>query len=150
MKHLLLIITLFFTFSIFTASAQLPVKQHREEKPLLFSGLSNRIEIPAVLIQQFFALKAGDTFHVALPGNIIFRGVVLDKANPAAGTTSINLRLKNYQDALFNLSITTISDNQHHIRAMVLHRNFGDILMLRLENGRYYLEKQEQRLILAE
>ena len=150
MKHLLLIITLFFTLSHFTASAQLPLKQHRDEKPLLFNSFSQRIEIPRVLLQQFFALNAGDTFSVTLPGNFVFKGYVLEKGNPVEGTMSMNLRLKNFNNALFNLSITTLSDNQQEIHARIFHRNFADVLLLRLENGRYYLEKQEQRLVLSE
>ncbi len=150
MKHPLLIILLFFTLSTFTASAQLPVKQHREVKPLLFNGFTSRIEIPAILLHHFISLKTGDTFNVSLPGNLIFQGFVLEKTTPVAGTTSINLRLNNYKDALFNLSITTINNNQQIIRAMVIHRHYADVLLLRFENGRYYLEKQEQRLVLAE
>ncbi len=150
MKHLLLIITLFFTLSSFTASAQLPVKQHRDQKPLLFSSFSERVEIPRVLLQQFFALNAGDSFSVSLPGDLIFQGYVLEKGNPVEGTTSMNLRLKNFKEALFSLSITTNPDNQQEIRARIFHRHFADVLLLRYESGRYYLEKQEQRLVLAE
>lgn len=150
MKQLLLIISLFFTVSIFTASAQLPVKQHRDSKPLLFGDFSNRIEIPEALLHQFFALHAGDTFTISLPGNLVFQGFVLAKQTAAAGTTSMNLRVKNFKDALLNLSITTTSDNQQLIRARIIHRQYADVLVLRLENGRYYLEKLEQRLVLAE
>ena len=149
MKHLLLIIILLFKLSNFTVSAQLPVKQHRDEKPLLFSSFSDRFEIPEALLQRFFSLNAGDTFNVSLPGNFPLRGHVLEKQNTEGGA-SINLRLQNFKDALFNLSKSTNADNTQVIRARVFHRQFADVLVLRLENGRYYLEKQEQRLVIAE
>lgn len=150
MKHRLLIIALFFSLLTFTATAQLPAKQQREDKPFLFSRLSDKIEIPEIFFNQLLALKPGDTFHVSLPGQLEFHGFVLEKVNRAEGSTSMNLRLSNFNDALFNLSITTTSDNRHLIRANILHRRFADALLLRYENGRYFLEKQEQRLVLAE
>ena len=117
---------------------------------MLFNSFSERIEIPRIFIQQFFSLNTGDTFNLSLPGKFDFQGHVLEKGSPVEGTTSMNLRLKNFKNALFNLSITTHSDNQQEIRARIFHRHFADVLLLRLENGRYYLEKQEQRLVLAE
>lgn len=149
MKHRLLIITSFLSLFTFTATAQFPAKQQRENKPFLFSRLSDKIEIPEIFLTQLLAFKAGDTFTVSLPGKLEFQGFVLEKVTHTEGNTSVNLRLSNFNDALFNISVTTF-DNRHVIRANILHRHFADVLVLRYENGRYFLEKQEQRLVLAE
>jgi hypothetical protein len=149
-KHFLLIIILLFSFFNLTTTAQLPVKQQREIKPSLFSHLTEKIEIPEIFLRKFFELKAGDSFSVAFSPKLSFHGFVLEKVSPSVGTISMNLRLKNYKDALFNLTITTTSENQSLIRARIIHRNFSDVLLLVYENGRYFLEKQEQRLVLAE
>lgn len=130
--------------------AQVPIRQDRPIKPELFGDFSGRPECNPLLFKQLFSFHKGDTFSLSLPGNLVFHVEVLEKVEKTPQTTSMNLRISNFKDALFNLSITTDIANIQTIRARVIHPRYGDVLNLKLENGRYYLQKEEQRLFLTE
>jgi len=62
----------------------------------------------------------------------------------------VNIRLENYDNALFNLSARLLADNSLAIQGRVLHPRYGDVLVLTKEEGKYFFRKKPQRLVMAE
>ena len=132
------------------STGQPPVRQYRYDKPLLFSHLKNQLEIPSSTLDYLFSLNIQDTFTIQL-GEIELYGIVTDqKIDVYNSAISTNLRLLNFKNALFNIVSIKNADNIPRIRGRIIHPKFGDVLILVPENGKYYLRKEEQRLVLTE
>lgn len=151
MKLLYKISLLFVASVLFLdTTGQPPVRQARPNKPLLFSQVKNQVEVPVAVIEQFFLSNVNDSFSVQF-GEIEISGVVTDKKILGSDSSiSINLRLVNFKNALFNIVSIKNNDSIPVIRGRIVHPKFGDVLILEPENGKYYLRKQEQRLLLTE
>jgi len=150
LKYLLFILSFYLTLHSLQSTAQLPVNQSRVKKPLLFSQVNYQVEIPSSLIEQIFLLKSADTFRLTI-GNIQLVGEVIERVvSVPNASTSVNIRINNFKNALFNIILITSKNNVQSIRGRIIHPNYADVLVLEPDNGRYYLRKIEQRLLLAE
>lgn len=126
------------------------MKQQRTEKPLLFRDFQLRSEFAELVIQELLLLHALDSFQFNLTGNYRLKGFVKEKVETSAGVLSMNLTITNYKNALFNLTLFTDPVNGQKITGRLIHPQYGDALHIVFENGRYYLEKIEQRLLLVQ
>ena len=64
--------------------------------------------------------------------------------------TTINIRLTNYDQALFTISRISGKDEKESFTGRIVHRNYGDVLLLVQENEKFYLRKEKQSLFLVE
>ena len=68
-------------------------------------------------------------------------GVIVDKNQHTPGSLTMNVRVQNYDNALFNITIRFLADNSTNIQGRIIHPKYGDVLELYKQNNRYYLKK---------
>jgi len=133
--------------------AQLPTKgneANQSSKPLLFSALPDSFEVDRPQLQKLFAANINENISLQLSSQFSINGVLVDKNQHNAGSLTINIRLANYKNALFNLSLRLLADNSTSIQGRILHPRYSDILILYKEKDRYFMKKTSQKLYMPE
>ncbi len=138
-------------FTAFTLHAQVepPLNQQVPDNPSLFSSLPDKFECSVAQLEKFFSLSPPQ--RVSLKLNPIFNvdGVISEKFERSNHLTSINIRLTNYSDALFNISRIVDSEGVRYT-GRIASVGHGDLLILKKENERYYFTKREMRFSVVE
>ena len=131
---------------------KLPPALHHQKvnKPLLFKALPEVIECGSADLEKLFALAVDEQFSIQLSGQFHLKGKVVAKNQQNAGTFSINVRAENYDNALFNLSVRLLADNNVTIQGRMIHPRYGDVLVLSREKNKYYFRKRSQSLFMPE
>ncbi|HRE52184.1 MAG TPA: hypothetical protein PK339_12225 [Flavitalea sp.] len=129
---------------------RLPLHQKKTDKPLLFAALPERFECDAAEISALFSREINERFSTSLSDRLLLEGLVIDKMLDNRGVLSVNIRLQNYDNALFNLTLRLQANNTASIQGRILHPRYGDALMLTKENNTFYLYKRDQRLVMPE
>ena len=130
--------------------SRLPFHQDKTDKPLLFAALPEKFECDAAAITRLFSLGINERFSAPLSGLFLLEGRVIDKTQHNGGTISINIRLQNYDNALFNLALRLQANNTASIQGRILHPRYGDALILTQKNNAFFLHKRDQRLVMPE
>ncbi|MBL7698894.1 MAG: hypothetical protein JNK79_12075 [Chitinophagaceae bacterium] len=133
--------------------AQEPLSALTEKKlskPFLFTSLPDRFEVALTELHQILSGNENEKILAQLSGQFVVEGSVVDKSQHTPGSVSVNVRLSNYQNALFNLTIRFLADNSTIIQGRVIHPRYGDVLELYKENGRYYMKKTLLRLYMPD
>jgi hypothetical protein len=136
-----------------TLCAQEPpvgVSQSRVNKPLLFATLPDQFECNYNELQKIVSAESNAEISAQLSGQFSIKGVVSEKNHSNPGTLSVNIRLQNYHNALFNISLRLLADNSINIQGRILHPKYDDVLVLYQDKGRYYFKKKSQRLFMPE
>lgn len=135
-----------------SASAQqhIQVEQQSETKTAVFTKFPGKFEVDADQLRQLFSANIKDSVTIQLSRQHQFRGVVLDKVQQSPNVTSINIRSLQHSGALMHLSLNTAPDAAQPIRGRIIHPRKGDVMVLTLENKKYFLVKEEQQFFLAE
>ena len=124
--------------------------EKKVSKPFLFTSLPDRFEVPSAELHQMLSGNENEKIHAQLSGQFVVEGSVVDRSQHTPGTVSVNIRLHNYQNALFNITIRLLADNSTSIQGRIIHPKYGDVLELYKENGRYYMKKTLQRLYMPD
>ena len=127
-----------------------PLNQQPVEKPLLFSQLPEKITCTATILQNIFSATLNNTVSVSLGNQLKIEGTVIAKAAVSSSQLSINIRCKNYQDALLNISRITAADGSFSYIGRMVSLQHGDVLLLWEENGQYTFIRQKQLLAMVE
>jgi hypothetical protein len=122
----------------------------KEDKPLLFSSVPDEFEVDQTLLQKIFSADLNSPITLQLSSQFSIQGKVVDKNHHNPGTVTVNLRLSNYQNAIFNVTMRLLADNSTSIQGRILHPKYGDVLVLFKEKDRYYIRKSSQRLYMPE
>ena len=133
--------------------AQEPLAVLREKKlskPSLFTSLPSSLEVAAPELHQLLSGEINEKINAQLSGQFLIRGIVVDKNQHTPGSLSMNIRLLNYDNALFNLTIRFLADNSTSIQGRIIHPRYGDVLELYKENERYYFKKISERLYMPD
>lgn len=133
--------------------AQEPLAALREKKlskPSLFTSLPTRLEVAAPELHQILSTELNEKITAQLSRQFIIEGRVVDKSQHTPGSLSMNIRLHNYDNALFNLTIRFLADNSTSIQGRIIHPKYGDVLELYKENDHYYFRKISQRLYMPD
>lgn len=138
---LLVCAVLFVCGSVYAQEPEKNLVQKKTTKPMLFGALPDHFELDAPALRKLFDAAEAADIHSQLSSQFIVSGKVLEKNQPAAGVWSMNLRLSNYQNALFNLSLHLMPDNSSVVKGRIVHPKFGDVLVLEKEKGRYYFRR---------
>ena len=133
--------------------AQEPLAALREKKlskPSLFTSIPNPLEVAAPELHLLLSGELNEKISAQLSSQFLIEGIVVDKNQHTPGSLSMNIRLRNYDNALFNLTIRFLADNSTSIQGRIIHPKYGDVLELFKENDRYYFKKISQRLYMPD
>lgn len=133
--------------------AQEPLSALREKKlskPSLFTSLSSQFEVAAPELQRILSGELNEKISAQLSSQFVIKGEVVDKNQHTPGSLSVNIRLHNFDNALFNLTVRFLADNSTSIQGRIIHPKYGDVLELYKENDRYYFKKISQRLYMPD
>jgi hypothetical protein len=122
----------------------------KKDKPNLFASLPDSFEVDKNALLKIFEKGANDLITLQLSNLFSIEGKVVDKNQHNPGSLSINLRLSNYNNALFNISLSLLADNSNSMRGRILHPKYNDILVLYKEKEKYFFKKNTQQLYMPE
>jgi hypothetical protein len=136
-----------------TMYAQEPLTALREKKlskPSLFTSVPEQLEVASSELHRILSSDVNERISAQLSSQLQLVGVVVDKNQHTAGSLTVNIRLKNYDNALFNLTIRFLADNSTSMQGRIIHPKYGDVLELYKQGDRYYLRKISQRLYMTD
>lgn len=124
-------------------------KQFFIEKPKLFNNLPDKFTVGKLFLQQLFS---GNISTISLPAanGEPLQGEVIERVQKNPNVMSINIKLSNYDGALFNVSRIILSDLSVSYVGRVINIKNGDILLLNRENDQFYFTKEKQSLVTVE
>lgn len=149
--HLVLLCVVLMLHGTFYAQRPLDaVLEKKQTKPLLFASLPDHFEVNSPELLKLVSTDTNRQIAVQLSGQFYIEGSIVEKNMQTPGTVSINIRLHNYQNALFNISISLLADNSTSIQGRILHPKYNDILILFKDKEKYYFKKISQQLYMPE
>ena len=141
----------FLLFTAYTTIAQVepPLHQQIPDKPFLFSSLPDKFECNLTELQTLFAGNVTSRTNMKLNADFHPQCIVSGIFKKNATLTSINMKLPEYDDALFTVSLISDQNGSRYV-GRILNSKYGDVLMLEKEKGKYYFVKQQQRFMMVE
>jgi hypothetical protein len=133
-----------------TSLCQPPVPARLPDKPILFGNLPEQLSIPAITIQKIFAGSSTGFIRIPAEEYGYLEGYIIEKVSKSSSVITINIRLTNYDQALFTISRIIGKDQKENFIGRIVHRNYSDVLLLIQENEKIYLRKEKQSLFLVE
>ncbi|HUQ67642.1 MAG TPA: hypothetical protein VM101_15880, partial [Flavitalea sp.] len=133
--------------------AQEPLSALRDKKlskPSLFTSLPEKMEVTSTELHAILSRDINENFISQVSGQLVLEGTVVEKNQHTPGSLSLNIRVHNYHDALFNLTIRFLADNSTAVKGRIIHPQYGDVLELYKENDKYYFKKISQRLYMPD
>jgi len=135
---------------LYAQESPLPFYKPLQAKPLLFASLPDQFACNTSELQKILSGEINQRISVQLSGQLTLIGIIVDKNQQNPGNFSVNVRLENYHNALFNISARLLADNSLSMQGRVIHPQYGDVLILYKEKDKYYFKKQSQRLYMPE
>ena len=134
------------------AAAQLkaPLNEFPAEKPLLFADLPSSFTISQPTLEKIFAGSASGNIKLNIDNSRTIEGVIVERFQRSAAVTTVNIKLPQYQQALFTISRIISAGNPAVYAGRVIHISYGDVLLLRQEPDRLYFIKEKQSQLLVE
>jgi hypothetical protein len=128
----------------------LALTEKKQSKPFLFASLPEEFEVATTELHKVFSGDVNGTIVAQLSSQLRVEGTLVDKNQHTPGSLTVNVRVHNYQNALFNLTIRFLADNSTSIQGRMIHPRYGDVLELFKKDGRYYMRKKLLRLYMSE
>lgn len=147
---LTLCVVLVCTFSVYSQEPEVALSVSKKAKPFLFAQLPEQFECSYAELQKLLSTGIDESFSLQLSSHFLIKGKIVDKTQQNSGSISINARLSNYSNALFNISISLLADNSSNIQGRIIHPRFNDVLILYKEKDKYLFKKQLQSLYMPE
>ena len=126
------------------------LREKKLSKPSLFTSVPEKLEVASSELHRILSSDVNEKISAQLSGQFQLAGVVVDKNQHTPGSLTMNIKVQNYDNALFNLTIRFLADNSTSIQGRIIHPKYGDVLELYKENERYYLKKISQRLYMTD
>jgi hypothetical protein len=141
----------FLLFTAFTSHGQdePPLHQRLPDNPSLFTALPDKIECDRSQLESLFSISPSERILFKVNHSFQFDGVLLEKFERSSHLTSLNIRLKNYPDALFTISRIEDKDGVTYTGRIVSPKH-SDLLLLKKEKDRYFFIKEQQRFLMVE
>ena len=133
-----------------TVNAQPPVPALLPEKPSLFSGLPEEFQISSQAIEKIFTGTSTGYIKISLENHGYFEGYVMEKVKRSTTVTTVNIRLTNYDGALFTLSKITSPGEKESYVGRIIHPHYGDALLAVNIHEKIMMKKEKQSLLLVE
>ena len=150
MPLILLCVVLVLHGQIYAQEPLATLREKKLSKPSLFTSVPEQLEVASTELHRILSSDVNEQISAQLSSQFQLVGLVVDKNQHTPGSLTMNIRLQNYDNALFNLTIRFLADNSTTIRGRIIHPKYGDVLELYKEKDRYYLRKVSQRLYMTD
>jgi hypothetical protein len=135
----------------YTYAQQPPAfNQQKEKKAELFAALPDSFEVDKSELQKIFTANVDSPVQLKLSNQLTLEGTVLSKQQNNIASVSTNVRIKNYKNALFNITLQLAADNSSNVRGRIFHPRYRDVLILYKVKDRYFIKKSSQELFMPE
>lgn len=124
--------------------------EKKQSKPFLFASLPDQFEVASTELHKFFSGNVNEKITAQLSSQFVVVGTLVDKNQHTPGSLSVNIRLSNYDNALFNLTLRLLADNSASIQGRIIHPQYADVLVLYKNGDKYSIRKDLQRLYMPE
>ena len=132
------------------AQVKAPLNEFPADKPLLFADLPPTFGVSQATIDKIFAGSASGNIKLNIDNSRTIEGVIVERFQRSAAVTTVNIKLPQYQQALFTISRIISAGNPAVYAGRVIHISYGDVLLLRQEPDRLYFIKEKQSQLLVE
>ena len=150
-KQLILLCVLFCLHGIIHSQEPLTaLGEKKVPKPSLFISLPEQQEISSSELHRMLSGQLNEPFTVQLSNYFQLAGAIVERNQHTPGSVSVNIRVHNYDNALFNMTMHFLADNSTTIKGRILHPKYGDVLELYKMGDKYYFRKSSQRLYMPE
>lgn len=122
----------------------------RSQKPLLFAHLPTKLICNKAELEKIKHSSRTQSISLQLTDQLAVSGQILENLTTSTGVKNINIRLSNFGDALFHISIFPQSDGTNKIAGRIIHPGYGDALVISEENGRYYITRHKMEFFMVE
>ena len=138
-------------FTAFTSYTQVepPLNQQIPDRPPLFTSLPEKFECNLAELEKLFTFSPPQKCLLKLNPAFELDGVLAEKFVRSDRLTSLNIRLNNYEHALFNVS-RIYEKNTITYTGRIVSIKHGDLLILKKENDKYFFIKQQQKFLMVE
>lgn len=140
----------FCVFFIITANAQYSsdIYQEQKSKTYLLKGLPQKSQCNIPALDKLFTKSGFVSCFIAK--SFFLRGEVIENIQRNPSVQSINIGLSDYPGAILCLSRIRLEDGSIRYNGHITTLNNSDAMILSLENGRYFFNKIEQRLLITD
>jgi hypothetical protein len=150
MQLILLCVALVVQGQLYAQEPLAALREKKLSKPSLFTSVPEQLEVASSELHRILSSDVNERISAQLSSQLQLVGVVVDKNQHTAGSLTVNIRLQNYDNALFNLTIRFLADNSTSMQGRIIHPKYGDVLELYKQGDRYYLRKISQRLYMTD
>jgi hypothetical protein len=126
-----------------------PINQPAPAKPSLFSSLPEKFECNTDQLEKLFSMSPPQKVSLKLNSVFPIEGTLAEKFERSNHFTTINIRLSNYSNALFNISRFDDKSGTTYTGRIVSIQH-SDALVLKKENGKYFFLRQKQEFLMVE
>ena len=150
MKTIILLGGIFFCMLSFPGNAQPPVPALLSQKPALFSRFPETFSISTLAIQKIFTGESTGFIKIPAEEYGYLEGYMLEKVRKSSALISINIRLTNFDGALFTISKITNPEGAVTYTGRIVHRSYDDALTMVHTDDKIMMRKEKQSLFLVE
>ena len=121
-----------------------PVNEPDRNKPKLFSGLPERVELNMDALTGLFSASVGRPASISLTDDnrVQFQGDVVSTGTAFPGVQKMVIRSTNFNGATLSLSRITQDDGSVLYKGRIVSFAHGDLYILENQAGRYALVKK--------
>jgi hypothetical protein len=150
MQLILLCVVLFVSDQLYAQEPLAALREKKLSKPSLFTSIPEQLEVASSELHRILSSDVNEKIFAQLSSQFKVVGLVVDKNQRTPGSLTMNIRLENYDNALFNLTIRFLADNSTAIQGRIIHPKYNDVLELYKEKDGYFLKKISQRLYMTD
>ncbi|MEO7802656.1 MAG: hypothetical protein ABIR81_11675 [Ginsengibacter sp.] len=123
-------------------SALSVVAQNPDNRPKLFSSVSNKIDYRKAELRNLFKRKQGTSFQLSLNGNSNFAGTILSSVQKYPNLKTVIIKSDGANATVFGVSEITNDDKSITYVGRLTNEKFSDGFELQHDNaGNYFLRK---------
>ena len=133
-----------------TAQVAAPLNEQLTEKPSGFTALPEQFTISRLYLDQLFLGSSSAKVRLPIEHNKFLAGIVLERVQKNASIVTVNIRLSDYDEALFTISRRTTNSGAAEYTGRIINIRYADMMILKDDNQALYLVKEKQSLFLTE
>ena len=133
-----------------TAQVKAPINEHPTDKPSGFTALPQQFSISRLYLDELFSVSSSAKVRLPIEHNTFLEGIVLERVQKSATIITVNIRLSDYNEALFTISRQTKNNGTVQYTGRIINIRYADMMVLKDDNHALYLVKDKQSLFLTE
>ena len=143
-------VALVFNGYLYAQQLPLPAAADKANKAKLFANLPDSFIVNKQQLNQLFSAEVDQAIAAQLSKELLVTGTVEAKNQHNPGSISMNIRVANYSNALFNVTLRLQADNSSAIQGRILHPKYGDVLVLFKVQDNYFIKKESLALLMPD